>query len=234
MKPDKANTALGKLPPQMGLSHFERRLERLVESVFAKTMRSGLQPVELGRRLAREMDSARSVGLRGTIVPNHYAIALATEDFERFSSFQDALAQDLSELAREHARDEGYVFVGPVTVTFEEDSSLTPGDFLVGSSLQEHAGGGPVGALVFGDGRRVQIGPEGVTIGRYSDCDIVLDDKTVSKHHAKVRREGSGFVLADLSSTNGTKVNGAGVNERRLEDGDVVTVGTTSLTFQAS
>ena len=68
---------MGRVRPAMGLQQFERRLERLVEGVFAKAFRSGLQPVELGRRLAREMDLHRTVGIRGTISPNHFDIALA-------------------------------------------------------------------------------------------------------------------------------------------------------------
>ena len=71
----------------MGLQRFERGLERLVEGVFAKAFRSGLQPVELGRRLAREMDLRRSVGVNGMVAPNHYEIALSPVDAERFASF---------------------------------------------------------------------------------------------------------------------------------------------------
>src|SRR5436305_4294260 len=98
----------------MGLQQFERRLERLVEGVFAKAFRSGLQPVELGRRLAREMDLHRTVGVRGLIAPNHFTVALGESDHERFSSFSESLIRELSDAVREHARDEGYGFVGPV------------------------------------------------------------------------------------------------------------------------
>src|SRR5688500_14866007 len=64
----------------MGLQQFERRLERLVEGVFAKAFRSGLQPVEVGRRLTREMDLHRTVGVRGVLVPNWFEIALSAAD----------------------------------------------------------------------------------------------------------------------------------------------------------
>src|SRR5262245_2398753 len=98
----------------MGLQRFERRLERLVEGAFSKAFRSGLQPVEIGRRLAREMDAQRTLGLRGTVVPNAFVIELAQEDLERFESFHDSLLKELAEAAREHAREENYHFVGPV------------------------------------------------------------------------------------------------------------------------
>src|SRR5436189_5847959 len=113
----------------MGLQQFERRLERLVEGAFAKAFKGGLQPVELGRRLTREMDANRTLGVRGTIAPNHFTYALSTRDMERFSSFHEALVGELEEAAREHAREEHYVFVGPVRVGLEADPDINPGTF---------------------------------------------------------------------------------------------------------
>ena len=222
------------LRPVMGLQQFERRLEHLVEGVFAKAFRGGLQPVELGRRLTREMDANRTVGVRGTIAPNAFVFALAPADLARFESFSDALVRELADAAREHARAEGYVFVGPVLVSLEPEESLTPGMFLTSGSVKEAAGGAAVGALVLSDGSRVPLGDEPVTIGRLADCTVVLTDESVSRRHAEVRRLGSNIVVVDLGSTNGTKVNGAGVKERRLNDGDEITVGTTTMRFEAS
>src|SRR5947209_9535260 len=115
----------------MGLQQFERRLERLVEGAFAKAFRSGLQPVEIGRRLTREMDLQRTVGVHGLIVPNRFTVAVSPTDLEHFKSFSDALVRELSEAVREHARDEGYHFVGPVEVDLESDPGLGQGEFLV-------------------------------------------------------------------------------------------------------
>ena len=59
----------------VGLKGFERRLERMVEGVFARAFRSGLRPIEIGRRLVREIDDNRSVDVRGrTVVPNHFTV----------------------------------------------------------------------------------------------------------------------------------------------------------------
>jgi FHA domain-containing protein len=88
------------------LRQFERRLEQLVEGAFSKAFRSGLQPVEVGRRLEREVDRSRTLGVRSTIVANHYTIQLAPSDHERFSAFDDALLNDLGGLVRAHAREE--------------------------------------------------------------------------------------------------------------------------------
>lgn len=225
---------MGKVRLTMGLQQFERRLERLVEGVFAKAFRSGLQPVEVGRRLTREMDIHRTHGVRGVVAPNAFEIALSPADHQRFDPFADTLVRDLGEMARQHARDEGYAFLGPVEITLEVDPSLTPGMFLVSGEVREGRGGGPVGSLLLPDGNRLAIGDDPVTIGRLPDCEIVLDDRNVSRRHAEVRRQGNGFVVVDLDSTNGTKVNGGGVKERRLEDGDEITLGSTRIRFEAS
>lgn len=218
----------------MGLQQFERRLERLVEGAFAKVFRSGLQPVEVGRRVTREMDVHRTVGVRGTITPNVFHIALAPADLDRFEPFADTLVRDLADMARQHARDEGYQLLGPVSVELERDEALNPGMFLVTSEVREGADGGPGGAVVLADGTRVEVSLEPLVLGRLTECDVVLADPNVSRRHAEIRRDGTGFTIVDLGSTNGTRVNGAGVRERRLADGDQITVGSTTLRFETT
>ncbi|MGI9033038.1 MAG: FhaA domain-containing protein [Acidimicrobiales bacterium] len=218
----------------MALKQFEQRLERLVEGVFAKMFRSGLEPVELGRRLARHMDMERVVGVNGRIAPNHFRVSLSPDDCRRFDTVSEALTRELAEAVREHARDESYSFMGPVTVELAEDADLGKGEFLVASEMMEAPGGATVGSLALEDGRRVVIGEEPVSMGRLPECDIVLSDPNVSRRHAEVRRRGNDFLVVDLDSTNGTRVNGAGVRERRLADGDEITVGGTHVRFEAS
>lgn len=217
----------------MGLQGFERRLERLVEGVFAKAFRGGLQPIELGRRLTREMDVRRANAVRGTLVPNAYRFALSPADRERFTGFEDALTRELADAAREHARSEGYHFIGPVTVELETDAHLSAGMFLISADVRE-AEGGIVGSLVLPDGNRVPVGEDPVTIGRLPECDVVLADTKVSRRHAEVRRDGVAVTVVDLGSTNGTQVNGAGVREKALTDGDSITLGNTVLRYEAS
>ncbi|MCA1835658.1 MAG: DUF3662 domain-containing protein [Actinobacteria bacterium] len=218
----------------MGLRQFEQRLERLVEGVFAKTFRSGLEPVEIGRRLTREMDLHRALGVSGMTAPNHFEVAVSPSDYQTFESYSQALIRELSEAIREHARDENYGFVGPVHVELKPDESLGAGEFLVASQMIEAPGGASVGSLLLPDGKRVPLGEDPVTLGRLPDCDVVLSDPNVSRRHAEVRRRGNDFIVIDLGSTNGTRVNGAGVRERRLTDGDEVTVGGTHIRFEAS
>ena len=218
----------------MGLRQFEQRLERLVEGVFAKTLRSGLEPVEIARRLTRDMDLHRAMGVNGMMAPNHFEVAISPDDHGNFESYVQALNRELAEAVREHARDEGYGFVGPVHVELVVDESLGAGEFLVSSQMLEAPGGAPVGSLLLSDGRRVPIGEDPVSIGRLPECDVVVSDPNVSRRHAEVRRRGNDFVVVDLGSTNGTRVNGAGVRERRLADGDEISLGSTRIRFEAS
>ena len=84
------------------------------------------------------------------------------------------------------------------------------------------------------DGKRIVLGAEPIVLGRMPECSVVLSDPNVSRRHAEIRRKGSDAVVADLGSTNGTKVNGVPVRERVLADGDEVTVGTTTVRFETS
>ena len=119
----------------MGLQQFERRLERLVEGVFARAFRSGLQPVELGRRITREMDLRRTVAPRGTLAPNHFTVALSEADRQRFAPIEDELVGELVDLARDHARSEGYLFLGAVQIELMTDADLSPGMLLVAGEM---------------------------------------------------------------------------------------------------
>jgi hypothetical protein len=219
----------------MGLKGFERRLERLVEGVFARAFKSGLSPVELGRRLVREMDDQRTVNVRGaTAVPNVFTISLAPEDHEQFADIEESLVRELEEAARTHARDEGYVLMGPVEVTMNVDGRLRVGAFEVDAKLKEGEAGAGAGSIVLPSGDRVPLGRNVVTIGRSTSSDVVLDDSNVSRAHAEIRPEGDGWLVVDLDSTNGTRVNGSPIRQRRLSDGDQIAVGSSTLRFEAS
>jgi hypothetical protein len=219
----------------MGLQGFERRLERLVEGAFARFFRSGLRPVEIGRRLTREMDLQRSVGVSGrTVVPNAFAIGLSHDDLSQFDQVADALVRELADAAREHARDEGYGFMGPVSVELWTDPERRAGEFGVQALFREGRGGAGAGSLVLPNNERVVLGLHPVTIGRMPGCDITLDDANVSRRHAEIRPRGDGFEVVDLGSTNGSRVNGIPITQRDLHDGDELTFGSTRMLFQAS
>jgi hypothetical protein len=216
----------------MGLQQFEDRLERLVEGTLAKPFRSNLQPVEIGRRLTREMDLHRRVGVRGLIAPNVFSVTLAKVDVDRFSNFLDALVRELAEAAREHARNEQYAFVGPIDVQILEGPRLRAGRFSVAAEVIEGPDGLAPAELVLPGGGRVHIESEPVIIGRMPECSVVLSDPNVSRRHAEVLRINEAFIVRDLGSTNGTKLNGAPIRESYLTTGDSITVGSTTLVFE--
>jgi hypothetical protein len=218
----------------MGLQQFEARLERLVEGTLSKPFRSNLQPVEIGRRLTREMDLHRRVGVHGLIAPNSFTVTLAPADVDRFANFIDALSRELADAAREHARAEGYSFVGPVDVQVYEGTRLRAGRFVVSAEVVEGPEEGPYAELVFPDGNRVALGEGPAVLGRLPECDVVVNDPNVSRRHAEFRRVSDGVVVTDLGSTNGTRVNGVPVREQQLISGDEITVGSTTLVFELS
>ena len=220
----------------MGLQSFERGLERMVEGVFSRSSRGAIRPVELGRRLLREMDDHRSVDVRGRrIVPNAFTFHLSPKDHAGFADIDEALNVELCEAVREYARDEGYHFLGPVSVEMIVDENLRPGRFGIVSQLRETGGGVGAGTIVMPSGERVALGNRPATIGRLPDCAVSLNDTNVSRRHAEIRPVGSGYAAVDLGSTNGTKVNGLRIDgERMLNDGDIVSVGSTHLRFEAS
>lgn len=219
----------------MGLKQFERRLERMVEGVFSGLFKSGLRPVELGRRLVREMDDERTVDVRGrTVVPNHFTVELASSDHEAFVDIADTLARELADAAREHARDEGYAFLGPVEVELVLTDGMRTGSFTITGKMRQGEGGAGAGSLVLPTGDRVPLTESILTIGRLPESNIVLADPNVSRAHAEIRPRGVGYVVVDLGSTNGTKVNGVRVSERALVDGDEIAFGNTRMRFEAS
>lgn len=218
---------------RVGLQRFEQRLERLVEGTFSKAFRSGLQPVEIARKLVRAMEDGRTLGVRGKVVPNDFTVELSGADYDRFEHFDDVLARELADQARETARDEHYSFVGPVEVRLVESDRVRKGTCRVGADIVEGAMG-LVGSLVLPDGRRIPLGDEPVTIGRMPDCTIPVDDARVSRHHAEVKPEPEGYVVHDAGSMNGTLVNGVGVKDHLLVDGDVIGVGSATMRFEAS
>jgi hypothetical protein len=219
----------------MGLKGFERRLERLVEGVFARAFRSSLSPVELGRRLIREMDDQRTVHVHGQMAaPNVFTITLGPDDHAQFAEIEESLTRALADEARTHAREQGYQFLGPVEVVLQRDADLGVGSFGLSARFKEGPGGAAGGALVLADGTRHPLAGDTVVIGRAPDAGVRLVDSSVSRCHAEVRRQGDGWLVADLGSTNGTRVNGTVVREHRLADGDSVAIGDVTLRFEAS
>jgi hypothetical protein len=373
------------------LRSIESRLERVVEGSVGRLFRASVAPVELARKLAKELEEGKVVSVTQTYAPNEYTIYLSPRDRTRFADFEASLRNELASYLAEHARRAGYVMPTRPRVRFETEASLHTGIFGISTALvrddeaplaemtapppppaaeaapapsapatpwtppvpdapavppvavppvdvppvlpplppvplvpeaapeepalpeaepdepvrspldpdpSEPPGGFPsfpalpldpepveeivpppfvpplpdvpplprvplpdvpTGeappappspyeprpdetmvarpepreelVLVHDDQRTVIDGPV-LQIGRAPGCDIVLDDRNVSRRHAEIRRRGPVVVLVDLDSTNGTIVNGRRVREHPLADGDRITLGNSRLTFE--
>jgi hypothetical protein len=123
------------------LSEFERRLEGAIEGIFSKAFRGGVQPVELARRILKEMDGNRTVGVREVWVPNRFTFHLSPADRERFERTERSLRRELERVVQEGAADRGWELVGPPEVRFETDEDLTEGRFVCEASLVEAPSG---------------------------------------------------------------------------------------------
>lgn len=219
----------------MGLRNFERRLERLVEGAFARAFRTGLRPVEIGRRLGREMEISTTLGLGGQrVAPNHHVVHLSPGDGEQLGGVKASLERELAEVARDTARDEGWVFMGPVNVEIVIDPKLKTGRFEIDAELREAPGGAGFGSIVDDDGNRHELADQVFVIGRLPECGLQLSDPNVSRRHAELRPVEGGWVLVDLESMNGSHVNGRPIREQRLADGDEISIGHHLLRFEAS
>jgi hypothetical protein len=204
----------------------------MVEGTIGRLFGGGLRPVEIGHRIARAMVDSRSVGVRGQpVVANHFSVALAPDDLERFADVHDSLVRELCDAARDHAREENWSFMGPVQVELVADPGRRAGSVEVAARMKE--ADGAAGLLVLPTGEQIVLTEYLVTFGRLPECTVSFDNTNVSRRHAEIRPEGDGFVLIDLGSTNGTMVNGARISRHRLLDGDHITFGSTEVVFRA-
>jgi hypothetical protein len=128
------------------LRTIESKLESLFEGVFGRAFRTNVQPVELARKLVKEMDDHRSVSVSRVYVPNEYTIFLSPADREQFSSFEDSLREELQDYLAEHARRERYMLLTPPQVKLESDADLDIGVFGIATRLVRGAKPVPAGA----------------------------------------------------------------------------------------
>ena len=120
------------------LRNIERKIGDLVEGAFGKTLRSGVQPVELARKLAKEMDDHRTISIHRVYVPNAYTVHLNPEDREQFAAYEHQMTNELEEYLSEHARREGYSLTTRPKVSLETEPALTVG--LFGISVESSEG----------------------------------------------------------------------------------------------
>ncbi|HEX3174866.1 MAG TPA: DUF3662 and FHA domain-containing protein [Solirubrobacterales bacterium] len=128
------------------MRNLESRIEGLVEGVFSRAFSSEVQPVELARKLAKEMDSHKTAGVARVYVPNEYTVYLSGKDRIRLEGYERSLEQELAGYLLEHARRRSYDLLTRPTVAFETDERLRLGEFGIQARLVKppaHEGAAP-------------------------------------------------------------------------------------------
>ena len=120
------------------LRGIEQRLERAFEGVFGRAFRTNVQPVELARKLAKEMDEHRSTSVTRVYVPNEYTIYLSPGDREQFEGYENSLVSELEEYLSEHAQRENYALLTPPRILFETDEDLGVGEFGIATRMAQY------------------------------------------------------------------------------------------------
>ena len=213
------------------LDSFEKGIERAVNGAFAKTFRSGVQPVEIASALRSELDAKAAVVSRDRILaPNTFEVRLAPADHERMGALGSALDRELHQLVETHAREQGYSFAGPVTIAVGPDEKLPTGTVRVDSRTA--SGDVSWQGVVEIDGRRHPLVKSRTVIGRGSDADITIPDAGTSRRHVEILWDGERAMVRDMNSTNGTRLDGEKVTEAALAPDSVVTIGHTRIVFR--
>ena len=117
------------------LRAIEQKIEGLFEGVFGRAFRAHVQPVELARKLAKEMDDHRTVSVSRVYVPNEYTLYLAPTDRDQFEGYEEALIGELQDYLGQHARREEYELLSPPTVSMETDADLSVGEFGIATRM---------------------------------------------------------------------------------------------------
>lgn len=141
------------------LRSIERKIESLFEGVFGRAFRTHVQPVELARKLAKEMDERRSVSVSRVYVPNAYTIYLSPGDRQQFVSYEGSLVGELQEYLAEHARREGYALLTPPRVEITTDPDLAIGEFGIATRVSQPEEGGRLPSQAEAEPRPVTVPP---------------------------------------------------------------------------
>ena len=243
-------------------SKLEEISEKFIEGLF-KGKDPAVEPVEIARKLVREMENQQKLSISKIYVPNDFNVFLNPNNKEKLSSLEISLSSDLAQYTQEKAVEKGYVFTGPVRVVLEEDETIKPGQIRIESNFtyeQEKITHDDQDTpkfentqvfnstltLVKGSHNRAELiidrgQDEGMTfrlsnfpcyIGRRQANEVFVDDVNVSRKHTSIDYVNGNYYLSDLDSLNGTFVNDEEISRIKLEDGDLIKVGTTLLRFR--
>lgn len=213
------------------LDNFERGLERAVNGAFAKTFRSGLQPVEITSALRRELDTKAVVVARDRILaPNKFVVRLSRADYDNLVELGPTLSDEFVLQVERHAQAQHYSFAGGISVDLEPDEKLSQGVVVIHSENVK-------GAIVWTpmleiDGELHPLAGPRTIIGRGSEADITVDDTGISRKHLEILWDGKRGQARDLGSTNGSKLGGAPLTKAVIEPDSEIDIGRTHIVFR--
>jgi len=191
------------------IARFELLCAHVVEGTFARIFPSALEPEHVGRKL---------IAAQAATPTDTYLVRVHPVDHARFAADRTFLEARWSAMLRENAPGER-----PHAVLYE-DPAVVAGSVTIEALVDDRGGL----AIVRPDGTREAL-RDGLTIGRSDENDIVIRDGRVSRRHARIVADGSGFAIEDRGSSNGTFVDGARVRRGRLAAGTSIVVGETVL-----
>ena len=279
---------------------LETSLEKYIEGLFKEKHCGKIQPVDIAKKLFREMRNGKRVSVNSVYVPNNYTIYLNKDDLEAIKPYITALSSEMLEYLKEKAKERKYTLVGIPSIVFKSENLLDVGNIKVQgfydetekamltektdkdmpenndiieikelSELrnnkdkiskeikraeevpEEELGNTQKYSLKnlalpgFGSEQIyvvIQEGPDKntnfkltgrrATIGRDKSCDIILSDYSVSRIHAVLDQKKKLLIIRDLTSTNGTFVNGIRITEKVLKPKDEIKLGTTLFSIR--
>ncbi|MBV9439819.1 MAG: DUF3662 domain-containing protein [Candidatus Eremiobacteraeota bacterium] len=194
-------------------ARIETACARVVEDAFARVFPSALDPAQIGRRLVATAQASPT---------DLYLVRVHPVDYARLAADRDFLERRWSAMLREALPERGE---GDVRVVLDEDGDIVAGSLAIEAVFDDER---PALALERGDGTRVALS-EGLTIGRDRTNGLALRDPRVSRQHARIAADRTGWRIVDLGSSNGTYIDGARVKSAALSAGHVVSVGDSLL-----
>ena len=244
------------------LERLETFLQDLVERPAGIFLPKRLPPLKIVSALNRELETRALRLADRVVVPNGYDVLLSPDDWIALGDVRHTLESELADYVRRLAVERGLSMRGGPEVRLVQDATIRPGEVHVRATFERGGGEGqpvkqkeirppprstppateqrfasPSLVQIDGEGneiKRFSIGPQPIKIGRRSSSDIFIDDSKVSRVHARVEGDGSGYYLTDLESTNGTWINGADLQgQHRLVPGDVIQIGVHLFRFES-
>ena len=230
---------------------FERSFQRLMEGSVGRVFNSPVQPAEIGRKLERAMLDQRVQSTNATLVPNDYQVEMHPQDMLQFVDYINGLNRQMESWLTRVAAERGFTLIDRIRVQITGDGKVARRTINVRASISdrpdvaeadqnvqqrteiyrviERETGLPPQRLRILTGPRrgeeVIIRNPVTTVGRSFDNDVVLDGGDISRHHARLERDGHHLHVVDLGSTNGTRVNGQPIRSYLVQPGDEVTFG---------